>query len=88
MISEEEVLAILIKSLPGTGYKDLERITRSIMVEAEDWQKADLIERIHDEIELKILHEARRVKSGYGLAGNPYPEINENHAQPFNKSGK
>ena len=75
MISEEEVLAILIKSLPGTGYKDLERITRSIMVEAEDWQKADLIERIHDEIELKILHEARRVKAGYGLADSPDPEI-------------
>ena len=63
ILSEEEVLTILKKSLPKTNYKDLEDVARSIAGKAEHWQEVDLDEHIHDEVETKTLHDICQRKS-------------------------
>ena len=57
ILSEEEIVAILKKSLPSTNYKDLGHIARSITTETKNWQEVDLNEHIHDEVETKVLHD-------------------------------
>ncbi len=60
--SEEEIITVLKKGLPKAQYKDLENIAKSILDESERWQEEDLNRRIHDEIQTRILKEARNTR--------------------------
>ena len=63
VFSEEEVIAILKKSLPKADYKDLERVARSIAGQTGSWQEVDLNEHIHDEVETRVLHDICKRKA-------------------------
>ena len=63
LLSENEIVAILKKSLPQTDPKDLGEIAGKNTAQAQKWQEVDLKEHLHDEAESQMLHSLCQRKS-------------------------
>ena len=66
-LSEEEVIAILKKSLPKSSYKDLEEVAKSIVNKAQDNAQEFLGEDAHDEMKKKFLRKTDYGRFSYQL---------------------
>ena len=63
LFSEDELIAILKKSLPKTDYRSLETVAKQIINRSEHWEEADLNEHIHNDAEKRILEDICKRKT-------------------------